>query len=162
MTRATLAVLLLAACAPKPPAAPPAPVAAASPPPAWEFGRVPGPPPACYARLATPRAIQDFLINAAGIPLFVVTAPEGTTLAPLMGDQRWPADAPYPEAGPGQLGTVLQHTDRRLAVRLADRGTLSGMLQTLEAQRTRDGGDAAGPDPRTRLAACLATIAPPG
>lgn len=157
MRRAAVLTLLLAGCAQQ--AAVPTTATR------WEFGRVQGPPPACYARLIDPSATQDFVQRADGAVVFALTPRNGRTVAELRGRPVPPADAPFPELltrETRQLGTVLQGTDQRLVVRVNDPPTLTAMLSAMEAESLKRGDPRNPPNTVARLADCVKTIQPAG
>jgi hypothetical protein len=157
MRQALALVALLAGCAQQ--AAAPAPTTR------WEFGRVQGPPPACYARLVDPSATQDFVQRADGAVVFALTPRNGRTVADLRGRPVPPAGAPFPELltrETPQLGTVLQGTDQRLVVRVNDPPTLTAMLAAMEAESLKQVNARTPPNTVARLSDCLKTIQPAG
>jgi hypothetical protein len=149
----------LAACA--------TPGPAADTPGTVELRRIAGPPAACAVRVVGPTATQDFIERADGIALYALTARDNRTIRELSGNAALPVpDDPFPPSmtdGRPPLGTVLQASDQRIAVRLASPGTLRAMLRDLSAQ-VRPAGPSAGPSPDllARFEACVTAMAPVG
>jgi hypothetical protein len=162
MKRGVALALLLAGCARQ----------AAAPPPTamhWEIGRVQGRQPACYARLVEPNASHAYFQLADGTAAFAITAREGKSMTDLLGGRPLPpvgAPFPYPSTpAQPQIGTVIDSSERRLAVRLLDPARLSALMNVAESESMKQ----ASPDqqrnpPNTvaRLADCLKTIQPAG
>lgn len=162
MTRAPALALLLAGCAQQ----------AAAPPPAlyWEMGRVQGrQQPACYARLVEPNATHAYFRLADGTAAFAITAREGKTMTDLLAGRPLPpvgAPFPYPStAAQPQIGTVIDSSERRLAVQLLNARALSGLLTAAETDSMKQASaDQQRNPPNTvaRLADCMKTIQPAG